>query len=60
MDAIIDSNMAPTKILNSLELNMDDDNGNQWKWIERPNFIKHTIKEYYIGKSVKFNRPILT
>ena len=60
MDAILDSNMAPTKILNSLELNMDDDNGNQWKWIERPNFIKHTIKEYYIGKSVKFNRPILT
>jgi group I intron endonuclease len=60
MDAIIDSNMAPTKILNSLELNIDDDNGNQWKWIERPNFIKHTIKEYYIGKSIKFSRPILT
>jgi group I intron endonuclease len=53
MDAILDSNMAPTKILNSLELNMDDDNGNKWKWIQRPNFIKHTVKEYYWKKSKK-------
>lgn len=59
MDAIIDSDMAPTKILNSLELGLKDDNGNEWKWVQRPNFIQHTIKEYFF-KSTKHSRPILT
>lgn len=53
LDAILDSNVSPTQILNSLELNQTDDNGSDWKWITRPNYIRHDIKEYWIGRSIK-------
>lgn len=43
IDAIIDSNLPPTEILNSLELGKTDSNGASWKWIERPNYIKHEL-----------------
>jgi group I intron endonuclease len=42
MDAILDSNLAPTQILNSLELGTADKNGSDWKWINRPTHIKHS------------------
>ena len=45
MDAIIDQNALPTDILNSLELGKDDSKGYNWKWIERPNYIRHTLSE---------------
>jgi group I intron endonuclease len=51
MDAILDSDMAPTKILDSLEFEKEDDQGNKWKWVQRPNYIRHTIKEYYFLKT---------
>ena len=50
IDAIIDNNLAPTEILNSLELGKVDSNGASWKWIERPNYIRHEIVENKILK----------
>lgn len=44
IDAIIDSNLSPTDILNSLELGKPDSRGSQWEWIERPNYIKHELE----------------
>lgn len=43
MDAILDSNLAPTEILNSLEFGNTDKNGHLWKWIVRPQKIKHDL-----------------
>ena len=44
IDAIIDSNLSPTDILNSLEMGLPDSKGASWVWIERPNYIKHELK----------------
>jgi group I intron endonuclease len=60
IDAVIDSNLAPTKILDSLEMGKEDDSGNSWKWVQRPNYIRHTIKEYFRTKSGKVFGPIST
>jgi group I intron endonuclease len=42
MDAIIDNNLAPTQILNSLELGKPDEQGSDWKWVTRPTHIRHS------------------
>jgi len=49
MDAIIDSNVAPTQILNALELGKPDENSIMWKWVKRPTHIKHSISEGLLG-----------
>lgn len=49
MDAVIDSNVAPTKILNSLELGIPDDNEVVWKWLSRPSNIRHSVSEGLLG-----------
>jgi group I intron endonuclease len=43
MDAILDNNMAPTQILDSLELGKPDKNNVEWKWVTRPTHIRHSI-----------------
>lgn len=45
MDAILDSNLAPTEVLNSLEFGKPDSKGSFWKWITRPQKIKHDLIE---------------
>ena len=50
IDAVIDNNLAPTEILNSLELGMPDLNNNMWVWVTRPNYIRHEIVENRILK----------
>ena len=45
LDAILDSNIAPTQILNSLEFGTLDDKGSRWKWVQRPQYIKHDLVE---------------
>lgn len=42
MDAILDNNLAPTQILNSLELGKPDSNGAEWRWVVRPTHIRHS------------------
>lgn len=49
MDAVIDANLAPTQILNSLELGLADKNEVMWKWVERPTRIRHSVSEGLIG-----------
>ena len=49
MDAVIDSNLAPTQILNSLELGKPDKRQVMWKWVERPTRIRHSISEGLLG-----------
>ena len=49
MDAVIDSNLAPTQILNSLELGMPDNNEVEWRWVRRPSKIIHSISEGLLG-----------
>lgn len=44
MDAIIESNLPPTQILNSLEKGEKDSEGAMWKWIKRPSHIRHFLK----------------
>ena len=43
LDAVLDDNLAPTQILNSLELGINDKNNNSWKWVERPTYIRHSL-----------------
>ena len=43
MDAIIDSNLAPTQVLDSLELGKTDKSGSDWKWVNRPTHIRHSV-----------------
>ena len=51
MDAILDQNVAPTEILNSLELGRDDSRGYNWKWVERPSYIRHSlVQESFIKR----------
>lgn len=45
MDAVIDANVAPTQILNALELGIPDKNEIMWKWVSRPTRIKHSVSE---------------
>lgn len=45
MDAILDSNLAPTEVLNSLELGKPDKNNIMWKWVKRPPYIRHSVTE---------------
>ena len=49
MDAILDNNLAPTQILNSLELGKPDKNGFSWKWERRPSHIRHSVSEGLLG-----------
>lgn len=49
MDAILDNNLAPTQILNSLELGKPDKNGFEWKWVKRPSHIRHSVSEGLLG-----------
>lgn len=49
MDAVLDANVAPTKILNSLELGIPNKNGVVWRWAERPTRIRHSVSEGLLG-----------
>jgi group I intron endonuclease len=40
MDAIIDSNNKPTKVLDSLSFGTIDDSGVEWRWVNPPQEIK--------------------
>lgn len=44
LDAVMDSNLKPTEILNSLELGKLDSHGAKWEWVERPSHIRHSVK----------------
>jgi group I intron endonuclease len=44
LDAVLDSNLKPTEILNSLELGKSDSTGASWDWVVRPSHIRHSIK----------------
>lgn len=44
LDAVLDSNLKPTEILNSLELGKPDSTGASWEWVVRPSRIRHSIK----------------
>ena len=49
VDAVIDSNLAPTQILNALELGIADKNDVMWKWVQRPTRIRHSVSEGLLG-----------
>jgi group I intron endonuclease len=44
LDAVLDSNLKPTEILNSLELGKPDSTGAMWEWVERPTYVRHSVK----------------
>ena len=49
LDAIVDSNVKPTQILDSLELGKPDKNNVEWKWVKRPTHIRHSVSEGLLG-----------
>lgn len=49
MDAVIDSNNKPTKILDSLAFGSKDEKGVEWKWVNKPIEVKSSVSEGLLG-----------